>query len=117
MSHILYLRNRSHTKRLVLKTKQGVVTEIAGYGREQADLPCVLATLDNENINFDFEKLKSDLIEYLDDHYSEYEALPMDFSYTIEQGVDGEETELVFEYEHFISFLSVEEFKKYLGED
>lgn len=111
MSHILCLKDRHHTTDLMLHSSLGVVTELEYLNAEQRVLPSLVMTLDTLDINFCQEEFKASLIEYLDDYNEHYGGLPMDFSYSVE----GTDTELVFSYDHMVSFLTSDEFVGYVS--
>lgn len=110
MSQILYLRNRSHTVDFILMTHLGVATPLSYLNADQRVMHCLNRTLECEDIDFDFNNIKSALIEYLDDYHANYGGLPMDFSVSIDDNSD----DLVFDYDHMVSFLTQEEFLHYI---
>ncbi len=110
MSHILYLHNRSHTTDTILMTHLGVATPLSYLNAEQRIMPCLQITLECEDVDFDFNNIKSALIEYLDDYHAHFGGLPMDFSVSI----DDDSDDIVFSYDHMVSFLTPEEFEHYI---
>lgn len=110
MSHILYLRDRHHATDFILHSKLGEFTELEYLNQDQAKLPCVMLTQDTLDIEFCVTSFKKSLIEYLDDYHENYGGLPMDFSYS----TTGTDAELVFDYDHLVSFLTPDEFIGYV---
>lgn len=111
MSNILYLKNCDDSSQLIIHSENGVTTTLEYLKPEHYNLESVVLALDSYDISFDINIMKEEMIEYLDDYFHHFGGLPMDFLYSLEDS----DCDLVFSYEHFTSFLTPEELKKYNG--